>query len=200
MVMKKKYSEKYRTGEHSLSATQVKKLLNTFDSIFEKAIIHLALGIGLRRKDVVNVKRNDYDEETGMITYFEHKKSKTRTVKIPSDEVRNTLNMYLKIRDLKHPNNKWLFPSPVNSEKFRLSHISDRQIYTIFNDHLEIAGISKRPFHACRATCIKMCELAAWKDFQTAALVGDKVSTIQEHYLTPSRSEMIEIADDKQIM
>ena len=39
-----------------------------------------------------------------------------------------------------------------------------------------------------------------WAEYETAALVGDTVRVIQEHYLTPSTSQMDEIADLKQII
>lgn len=199
-MRKKQYEDRYRTGEYALSGTQLKKLLNSFGDIFEKAIIHLTVSIGLRRLDVVNIKRNDYDENTGILIYYEHKKRRTRTVKIPSDDARNTLKMYVNIRDNEYLNNKWLFPSPLKSKNYKDKHVSDRQIYDLYNEKLELIGIDKRPFHSLRATCIKMCDEAGWEAYETAELVGDKVSTILEHYMTPSKSQMEELSDTKQIM
>lgn len=62
------------------------------------------------------------------------------------------------------------------------------------------AGIPKRPFHALRATCIKFCQAAGWSVEATAKHVGDTILVIQEHYTTPSQSEMKEFAQGKPII
>jgi hypothetical protein len=56
--------------------------------------------------------------------------------------------------------------------------------------YLKRAGLGNRPFHALRATCIKLCQSKGWTPEQTAEHVGDRISTIQAHYLTPSVEEM----------
>lgn len=200
MAKQKKFEDRYRTGQYALSKGELKRLLNSFYDINNKAIIHLAASSGLRRYDIVNIKRNDYDERTGTLTYYEHKKRKTRTIRVPSDAARATMNIYLNIRDNKYPSNNWLFPSPLKTANYKDKHISDRHVYDIYNEHLELIGIERRPFHSLRATCIKMCDEAGWEAYETAELVGDKVATILEHYMTPSKSQMSEIADNKQIM
>jgi integrase len=52
--------EQYKSGQHALTEKQVKDLLLSFNNLQDKAMIALAISIGLRREDLVNVKRNDY--------------------------------------------------------------------------------------------------------------------------------------------
>ena len=191
--MKPNYTP-YRTGRDALTAKEVERLLESFDSIQEKAIIQIAIATGLRRVDVVNIFRKNINIETGELTYHEHKKNRQRTIVIPSNGTIHTLKMHMN----SCKKSKWLFPSPLNTKEDK--HISDRQIYDIFNEHLDLIGIRRRPFHALRATCVKMCEDAGWRDFETAELTGDTVRVIQEHYKTPSTSQMNALAKDNQII
>ena len=94
-------------------------------------------------------------------------------------------------------NNKspYLFYSKDNK-----GHIASKTAYNILQRYLKIAGIEPVPFHALRATCIKLCERRGWTAEQTAKHTGDTVRVIQEHYLTPSVEEMKEIAQDKAIL
>ena len=66
--------------------------------------------------------------------------------------------------------------------------------------YLDRAGLPRRPIHARRATCIKLCQGRGWSAEQTAELVGDEVKTIQEHYLTPSVEEMRAVMEDKPVI
>jgi integrase len=88
--------DEYKSGQHALDEKQVKALLLTFDDIQEKAMIALAVAIGLRREDLVNIKKKDYDPQKKTLTYFEKKKKRTRTLRIPSQETVQLLNMHLK--------------------------------------------------------------------------------------------------------
>lgn len=184
----------YKTGRDALTEKNVNDLLESFSNLQEKAIIHLAVSCGLRRTDIVNVNRNDINLETSELTYYEHKKNRTRTIMIPSSAALHTLRMH--VNSCKK--SKWLFPSPLKRKTDE--HVSDRHVYDIFNEHLDVIKVRRRPFHSLRATCIKMCERAGWKDYETAELVGDTVRVIQEHYSTPSVQEMHELARDKQIL
>lgn len=184
----------YKTGRDALTDKNVKDLLESFSNLQEKALIHLTIACGFRRNDVVNIKQQDANLETGAITYYEHKKNRTRTITIPSSAALHTLRLH--VNSCKK--SKWLFPSPLSTRADK--HVSDRHMYDVFNEHLELIGLRHRPFHSLRATCIKMCERAGWKDYETAELVGDTVAVIQEHYSTPSEQEMHELAIAKQIV
>lgn len=188
--------ERYRTGRDSLTTAQVASLLEAFSRPWEKALIHLAIAAGLRRTDLVALKRNDFYPDTGRLTYYEKKKRRTRSITIPSPAAIQDLKMHLNTSR----KSEWMFPSPLNGPTFKKSHISDRQAYDLFNEHLDKIGIRRRPFHSLRATCIKLCEKAGWTYEQTAELVGDSVRIIQEHYSTPSDEEMVQIAKSKPIV
>jgi len=188
--------EVYKTGRDSLTSKQVQDLLCSFDSISEKALIHLVIATGLRRIDIVNLKRKDLNPDNGELLYYEHKKRRTRKIVIPSKEAIQSLKMHLTACR----KSEWLFPSPLKGKQYKDAHISDRHAYDIFNEHLDKIKIPRRPFHSLRATCIKLCEQAGWKPEETAELVGDTVRVIQEHYQTPSEQQMNEIAKIKPIL
>ena len=58
-------------------------------------MIALAVSTGLRREDLVSLNRKDFNPKEGTITYYEHKKKRTRTVFIPSPEAIQLLNMHI---------------------------------------------------------------------------------------------------------
>jgi len=185
--------EEYKSGQHALDEKQVKALLLTFDSIQDKAMIALAVALGLRREDLVSIKRKDYDPQKKTITYFEKKKKRTRTLRIPSQEAVQLLNMHLKTCR----SSQWLFPSPKTTGIYKNSHVSSRHIYDIFNEHLDIAGIDRRPFHALWASCYKLAQAKGWSMRKAAELLGDTLRVAENHYNAPSRREMEEIAEEK---
>ncbi len=188
-------ADRYKAGEKALTPHQVERLLLSFDNVQDKALISLTIAIGLRRVDIVNIKRNDYDSKRGCITYYEKKKRRTRTVFIPSEDTIQTLNMHIATA---RPS-VWLFPSPKKTGKFKNAHISDRHIYDIYNEQLEKLGIEPRPFHSLRATCYKLCQAAGWSSRKACDLIGDTMEVAELHYNAPSIEEMEEISKDKPI-
>jgi integrase len=178
--------EQYKSGQHALTKKQVKELLLTFSNLQDKAMISLAVNTGLRREDVVNLKRNDFNFKEGSITYFEQKKKRTRTIYIPSPETIQLLNMHMQ----SCRKSEWLFPSPKVTGKYEKAHISSRHIYDILNEHLEAAGIESRPFHALRATCYKICKESGWSPRMACELLGDSIQVAELHYGAPSVGEM----------
>lgn len=184
----------YKTGQFALTSGQVEKLLKSFDSLQDKAMISLAIAIGLRREDLVRVKQKDVN--LPHITYYERKKKRTRTVTIPSDEIVQTLRMHLNtVRK-----SEWLFPSPKTTGRFKTAHVSSRHAYDVFNEHLDKIGVKRRPVHSLRATCYKMLQTAGWKERQACEMLGDSLRVAQEHYDAPSDEEMSELAKNKQII
>ena len=188
--------QRYRTGRDSLTSEQVDQLIASFDLAWEKALIHLAVAAGLRRVDIVNLKRRDFDPATGSLTYYEKKKHRTRTIMIPSAAAIQSVKIHLN----SCRKSEWLFPSPLLGPNYEKAHVSDKQAYDMFNEHLDLVKIRRRPFHSLRATCIKLCENAGWSSTETAELVGDTVRVIQEHYSTPSDEQMAAVATTKPIV
>ena len=157
-------------------------------------MISLAISLGLRREDLVHVKYNDIN--LPHLTYYEQKKKRTRTVTIPSDEVIQTIKMHMNSMR----KSEWLFPSPKTTGKFKSAHVSSRHAYDIFNEHLDLTGIKRRPFHSLRATCYKLLQQSGWKERQACEMLGDSLRVAQEHYDAPSDEEMNELAKTKQIL
>lgn len=67
-------------------------------------------------------------------------------------------------------------------------------------EYCDLAGIERRPFHALRATCVKFCQKNNWTVEQVSKLTGDTIAVIQQHYSTPSNSEMQEVVEMKAII
>lgn len=194
-------NDTYKTGQFALTVGQLDKLLLTFDSVQDKAMIALAATIGLRREDLVTIRRNDYNPNNGSITYYEHKKKKIRTVFIPSQKVIQLLNMHIN----SCRKNDWLFPSPKETGKYKNAHVSSRHVYDIYNEHLAKAGIKSptgrntRPFHSLRATCYKLCQKKGWTQRQACELIGDSLRVAEEHYNAPSEEEMRTLAEEQEL-
>ncbi|MCG2825156.1 MAG: hypothetical protein L6265_01035 [Thermoplasmatales archaeon] len=69
-----------------------------------------------------------------------------------------------------------------------------------FQKYLVVAGVESKPFHALRATCIKLCQRGGWSVEQAAKLVGDTIRVVQEHYTTPSNEELKQVARERPII
>ena len=182
MVLLKR--ERYRSGEKALTQGQVGEFLAVVTDVRDLALFQIALTGGLRRDDIVNLKRDGVNFEDGTIHFWEKKKRRFKTIYLPSTTM-NTIQMVFKA-----------YPK----EKGLLFPISSKTAYNRFQKYLKRAGLPSRPFHALRATCIKLCQLRGWSSEMTAEHVGDSVPTIQAHYLTPSKEEMRAIAREKPII
>lgn len=185
--------EQYKSGQHALTGSQVEKLLLSFDNLQDKAMIALAITIGLRREDLVNTKKNDYNPENRSITYYEQKKKRTRTVYIPNPETIQLLNMHI----TSCRKSDWLFPSPKQTGKYKNAHISSRQVYDTLNEHLVKVGLETRPFHSLRATCYKLLKDMKWTPREACEMLGDSLAVAEIHYGAPSDSEMLKLSIEK---
>jgi integrase len=175
----------------SLSLTQAKHLLSSIPDLGDMVLIELAINCGLRRGDIVSVKQADIDFETRTLKFHEHKKNRIHTVPF-SEKMSQSLAMWMRM----NKKSQWLFPARQKNS----NHISSRTAYNILQRCLERAGLPKRPFHALRGTCVKLCQKAGWSIEQVAELTGDSIPVIQQHYATPSDEEMREVANDKAII
>lgn len=175
----------YRTGEHSLTRNEYEKLLDACSSIEDELMIKVAIGIGLRRYDLTHVMIADIDLSEGTLSYHEKKKgNRIRTVFI-SAKMNQLIVKYLKT---------------IPRDQKKLFAFSDKTAYNRLQKLCGIAMIPRRPFHALRATCIKFHQAAGWRDEETAELVGDTIRVIQEHYSTPSKSEMREATETTEVI
>ena len=150
----------------------------------DEILLLLGGNTGLRRKDMTSIEIANIDLKNKSLTYYEHKKRRTRTIFVSSEMARK-LKIYLNTLPKKQ---KMLFS------------FKDRTAYNRLNKYCRLAGIPERPFHALRATCIKFCQAAGWTPAEVSELTGDTIRTIQEHYETPSIAEMQEVAEQKRIV
>jgi integrase len=186
---------KYTSGQRALTQDQVQSLLLQITDLIHLGLFQLSVVSGCRREDVVQIKKSDLDFEKQAVIYYESKKNRTRTVYIPIT-VMNTLQMICNANK-KEP---YLFPGGSGKKINGRRHMSGRNAWNLFQAYLKKAGLEPRPFHALRATCIKLAQRRGWSIEQTAELVGDTISTIQEHYITPSEEEMKEAVNQKPIL
>jgi len=175
----------YKTGEFALTPTEYDRLLESCSSIEDETLIKFTVATGLRRADIVRVEIQNVIPETGKVTFSEKKKGgRIRTIYI-GPKLRQLVIKYLKTIP---KNQKMLFGFSERTAYNKLQHLCD------------IAGIPRRPFHALRATCMKRCQRAGWTPEQVVDLTGDTLRVIQEHYSTPSSSEMQEVSVNKEIV
>jgi len=175
----------YRTGELALTRGEYQKLLAACGTQQDRVLIMMAVALGLRRSDLVRVRWSDIDFERSELHYREKKKGdRLRTVPIGPK-----LRQELMILRASTPRNQATVFS-----------FGDRQAHTRFNRVCDLAGIDRRPIHALRATAIKFMQAAGWTPEQVAEMTGDTIRTIQEHYLTPSRSELAEAAREREVV
>jgi integrase len=185
-------SDKYKSGEKALTHKEYDTLIDSIADLEDELLIKLAVATGLRREDICNVLVSNIDLENNTLIFFESKKNITRPIFL-SDSIVTLIRKYLKT-----------IPQGGYKRKYKkqivagfLFSIQGRSAYRHFNYWCKIAGIDERPFHALRATCIKFAHDAHWSDEQISKLTGDKISTIQEHYMTPSNDEMRQAAKEK---
>ena len=180
----------HTSGEKALTKDQVKKLLSSITDLEEEALLRLALNAGIRRNDIVGIKRDGTNTTLRKVGFWESKKKRFKTVDI-SEETARVLEMWLNAT--KNIKSDYVFPP----RKKGAVHMGDATAYRILQDNLLKAGLPRRPFHALRSTCIKLCQAQGWEIEKTAKHVGDSVRVIQEHYTTPSEEEMSEAMKNK---
>lgn len=169
---------KYKSGELALNKDEIKKLLDAITDIHYKALIALDIVTGLRRNDIVSLRRENYNPDDCIISFYEHKKDAMRTINVPSEYVISLLNEHLELCR----QSEWLFPSPKATGCYENAHVSPRQAYDVFNEYLELAGLERRPFHALRATCYQLALDSDWNMSQSSEQLGITLRVAECHY------------------
>ena len=178
-------SEKYTVGKDALTPKEYDSLCDACSSIEDETLLKFTTSTGMRREDVVNVEWQNVDLVEGLVKFSEKKKGgRIRTIHI-GEKLRILLLKYYKT--CKH-NQKYVFD------------FCGRTAYNKLQKLCDVARIRRRPFHALRATCVKRCQAAGWTPEQVCEITGDSLRVIQEHYATPSSSEMQEVARGKEIV
>jgi len=181
-------SDRYKSGEKALTREEYNKLIAAITDLQDELLIKLAVATGIRREDLCNIKFDNIKIEDKTLTFWESKKSIQRTIDLPDSIIVLIKKFYNSI------------PKEDLKKREYLFDFVGRTAYRHFNEWCEVAGIPERPFHALRATCIKFCHGAGWTDEQISKLTGDKIATIQEHYMTPSVDEMRAVTQGRAIV
>lgn len=183
---------RYKTGEKALTDSEWNKLMSVIDNIEDECLFTLAVSTGLRRWDITNINMNNIsfdnpDKPGNWLTYNEKKKrNRIRTIPL-NDKCAQVIKKLINSRGKSYKSDM-------------LFSFKDRAAYNHLQRACKKAGIQTRPFHALRATCIKRCQKAGWTPEQVSSLTGDTIAVIQEHYLTPSTSEMQEVTNSKSVV
>jgi len=186
--------ERYTTGEKALSLDEWELLKPCIENLEDEVMLKLAVSTGIRREDLgYSEKHNsgirisditELEDKTGKMKFFEHKKNRIYEVPI-SKEMMRLIKLLINSRDKKEP--------------FLITY-SGRTCHRRLQEYCDKAGIPRRPFHALRATCIKLCQLNKWRVEEVSKLTGDTIAVIQEHYSTPSEGEMQDAIRKKAII
>lgn len=185
---------RYTTGEKAFTEDEWKKFLTVIDNLEDEVLFKLGVSAGIRREDIGHSKKRnsgirvsditELKNGTGTLKFFEHKKNRIWEVPL-SREMMRIIKMLINSREKKEP--------------FLITY-SGRTCHRRLQEYCEKAGIEKRPFHALRATCVKFCQKNNWTVEQVSKLTGDTIAVIQQHYSTPSNSEMQEVVENKAII
>ena len=181
----------YRTktiGEKALTEIEVNKLLAVVGRQDHEVLLRIGIELGLRRADVIAIEQSNINIEKHTLMFMELKKDAMHTVPL-SDSLAKLIEQYLYTSS----KNKWLFPSTHSTKQ----HISSKTAWNILHRYLVKADLPERPFHALRATCVKLCQRKGWSIEQVMNLTNDSFRTIKTHYDTPSTEEMLEVAKTK---
>jgi len=178
-------SDRYKTGEKALSHEEYAKLLSVITDLQDELLIRLGVDSGLRREDLCNVICDNINIKDRTLRFYEAKKRTERSIDLSSDICALIQKFYNTLDKTEQKKREYLFD------------YVGRTAYRHFNHWCVMANIPERPIHALRGTCIKFAHDAGWSDMAISKLTGDTISTIQEHYMTPSIDEMRQLKEKR---
>lgn len=190
-------TRRYTTGKMALSPGEARRVLESARTLQHKALLASALSTGARRADIVTWERDrlewvgDPPDQAARVRFWEGKKGRPWSVWVVPD-LAEPLRLHLENLDASE---RWVFPSTQND-----GHVGDRTVHRWLKWALEDAGLEARPFHALRATAMKLLLRAGWSIEQVMEQTGDSWETVQAHYTTPSRSEMAKSARETRLL
>ena len=187
----------YTTGQKSLTRKQADTVVLAANSYEDKMLVLIGFTLGLRRDDIVRVEIQNINFQTNEFSYLEKKKgNRIKTVPM-TERLSNELRMYISGHTV--AGQRYLFPARQKTSATGIcEYMSSRTAYNIFNTLCKKAGVATPiPIHAMRSTCIKLKQEEGWTIEQVAALIGDKASTVMEHYSTPSTGELAALMKEK---
>ncbi|HKN06018.1 MAG TPA: tyrosine-type recombinase/integrase [Thermoplasmata archaeon] len=184
--------EIYRTGRDALTEDEVREVLRFTSSLRDHILLRLAVTTGIRREDLIGIERSGVNLETGEIQFYEAKKRRQHLVRVSGE----TLEWLRRYANSLLGDSRYLFPSSHRGVK----HLDGKTAWNVLQRALRLAGLHPRPFHALRATCVKLAQRRGWSPEQVSELTGDTIRVIQQHYATPSHDEMTEVVREKPLL
>lgn len=172
-----------------LTRREVGKLLHTVEltkqqnfkkGILHQTIIYLAVNLGLRVKEICNIKISDIDTERGILE-VNGKGNKHRTIPL-TENTREIIDIWLRERDRE---SQYLL---VSSKSNRMS---TRAVQHIFKNYSNQLGIQITP-HTLRHTYCKQLAEAGVSIQSIAELAGHSSVETTRVYVTPSIRELQE--------
>lgn len=209
----KLYSDRYKTGQKAMTREEYNKLISCITDLQDELMIKLSIDIMTRREDTCNIECDNIDLKNCKLRFHEAKKDtiereESSFVIVDGKKIRikgkpiigkdgklvkvikwRTIDLSQEIVALIQKYYNTLDKSELKKRIYLFDYVG-RTAYRHFQHWCEVAGIDTRPIHALRATGIKFAHDAGWTDEQIADITGDKISTIREHYMTPSVDEM----------
>jgi len=178
MVKRKKAFNSYTA--RALSEADYQALLNACERYEDTALLYLGVRFGLRRLDIVNVKKDDVNTDTGKIRFFEQKKNRTRELPIPSD----ILPWFKQYKEHLPTTQKTMF-----------SYNDDKTVYNRLQALCTKAGIrTPFPVHTMRGTCYKRLRSVYKFNLEAAAAwLGDTIEVAALHYGAVSEGELADL-------
>ena len=170
--------------KEALTFEELRKVLDSCESLEEETMIKVAVTTGIRREDFALIELMNVNLEDRTITFWEEKKD--RAWKVPLEpSVVQVLKKYIPTLPA---NEKYLFPK------------SGRTYYRRFNAILSRAGFPSMRFHDLRRTCMRLSRSMGRDIRFVMDLTGDKAETILQEYEGYTIDEMNKLLDENGIL
>jgi integrase len=172
-----------KTGMIAFTRKEFDAVIDHAETAEKKMLFLITGAYGFRREDAV-ILRSSWihleDPANMYLEFWEEKKDQARRIPV-GVKIAGELKRYLATM----PKSRWLFPA-----KNTAKHITGRTAWNWLNETCDRAGIPRRPFHALRGFCVKEKQRTGWTVEMTAAILGDRVATVIDHYATPTEEEL----------
>ena len=186
------------TGEISFTPREVEKLLAACNNIEDEVMVRLAVTTGIRRYDISHIKVANIgiqNDSMAWLHYTEKKKGdRNRSIPLQPDvtiKIKQHINALGRVGIAKQKG--YLF-------SWGKSRWGDKTAWYRLQDLCRRAEIPERPFHAFRATAIKMMQRAGYTIEEISSITGDTIDVIQRHYSTPTLQELEEAVRTKTVI
>lgn len=164
-------NERYRVLEPEEEAMLMSTLVNPRHRFHDLVII--ALGLGLRKQELLNLRRDQVDFFRGVVTATKTKGKRNR--EIPMDVLDDRVKAILAKRCAKKKADEYLFVNPSTKKPYA-------DIRRVFTSACELAGIRDLEWHDLRATFCTRMAMAGYDAFTIKTIMGHRDMSTTERY------------------